>query len=290
MLPRRIVLSGGGINVIAHVGALQQLASSSILHISHIQEWMGVSAGALMAFCMTIGYTLEELEHFFLEFDFRNITDIDSAPGWIINYGMDTGEKLMKFVHACLHVKGLSDSVTFEQLHTITSKSLRIFFTDLNDATFIECSYKKTPHRNVAEAICASMSIPYYFQPVIDKETSHYLIDGGVVSNYPLHILQDHELTETLGIILLSQQVPLHEFKLEDFALRPLQILMNTRSHRDIKHYQPHTIIVPVGSRSAVNFDIDENERKNLLEIGKKAVISYQKHKRKQIQRRYSVS
>lgn len=289
MLPRRIVLSGGGINVIAHLGVLQQLVSSSIIKLQYIHEWMGVSAGALLSLCLTIGYTLDDLEHFFLAFDFRNITDIDSAPGWIINYGMDTGEKLKKFVEACLHVKGISDQITFEELERCTSKSLRIFYTDLNDATFIECSPSRTPKRRIVEAVCASMSIPYYFQPVIDEQTSHYLIDGGVISNYPLYILSEDELRETLGVILLSQQTPIDDFKLEDFALRPLQILMNARGHREIKHYMPHTIIVPVGPRSAVNFDVERDDREELLKIGKKAVLDYQKHKRRLIHRRNSI-
>lgn len=290
MIPTRIYLCGGGVNVIAHVGVLKELQRHSTIHIGKIKEWMGVSAGALMALCLVIGYTCEELEQFFLGFDFRNVTDIDSAPGWIINYGMDTGIKLRKFVEACLHIKGISETITFEELYNHTHLRLRAFVTDLNTGKLIPFSYDTTPKRNVVEAVCASMSLPYYFQPIIDPETNHYLMDGVVVSNYPLFMLSEHELRETLGIYFHSKPASVEEFKIEDFALRPIQIMLNMRGQQEIRQFNENTIIVPVGSRSAVHFDIDEKEKKELLRIGHDAVRTYLVGQRKRIQRRYSVS
>ena len=59
MLPHRIYLSGGGMCAIAHVGVLMEL--SKRMPLKAVKEWMGVSAGALIAMCQCIGFTLDEL-------------------------------------------------------------------------------------------------------------------------------------------------------------------------------------------------------------------------------------
>ena len=103
MIPTRIYLSGGGICAMAHVGALMELAPHIPLHA--IKEWMGVSAGSFVSLCLAIGYTLEETYEIAVRFDFTQIKEMDSIQGWILHFGLDTGERLLRLVHACLHVK-----------------------------------------------------------------------------------------------------------------------------------------------------------------------------------------
>ena len=117
MLPHRIYLSGGGMCAIAHVGALIEL--SNRIPLKAVKEWMGVSAGSLVAMCLCIGFTLDELYKVCIEFDFTNIKEYDSVPGWLLHFGIDTGEKLHKLIEACLHVKGLSSDLTFKECYEI---------------------------------------------------------------------------------------------------------------------------------------------------------------------------
>ncbi len=62
MIPKRIYLSGGGVTVIAHMGVLRELDRRG--YLASVREWIGVSAGALRALCLTIGYTIDEIEDF----------------------------------------------------------------------------------------------------------------------------------------------------------------------------------------------------------------------------------
>lgn len=78
MLPHRIYLSGGGMCAMAHVGALVELSNTITIHT--IKEWMGVSAGSLIAMCLSIGYTLEETYDISVRFDFTAIKEVDSIP------------------------------------------------------------------------------------------------------------------------------------------------------------------------------------------------------------------
>jgi len=134
MLPQRIYLSGGGICAMAHMGALLELSKHVPIHV--IKEWMGVSAGSLVAMCLCVGFTLDELLDISIRFDFSNMKEMDSIPGWILHFGLDTGERLHKLIEALLHVKGLSSDITFQECEDKFGKTLRVIATDLNDPLF----------------------------------------------------------------------------------------------------------------------------------------------------------
>jgi predicted acylesterase/phospholipase RssA len=286
MIPKRIYLSGGGVTVIAHMGALKELQKRG--YLASVREWVGVSAGALLSLCLVIGYTLEEIEDFYLRFDFTNLVDIDSAPGWIINYGLDTGNKLRKLVEACLHVKGLSETITFQELCN-RGLSFRIFVTDLHRAELVEYSDRLTPNRSVVDAVTASMSLPYYFQPVIDSETGHFLIDGGTISNYPLYMLTHEELAETLGIYLRTVPSAVEELEIQDLAFRPVQILLSMRARFETRQYMSQTILVELGHKSAIDFGIANDMKLDMIRMGREATVAFFKQRASTLQRRYSV-
>lgn len=289
LIPRRIYLCGGGVNVIAHLGALKVIQQHS--NLRNIKSWLGISAGALMALCFVIGFTIEEIEQVYLKFDFTNVSDIDSAPGWIMNCGMDTGHRLRKLIEAVLHIKGYSETITFKELYEKRNMSLKVYVTDLNLAKLICFSAKDTPDRSVVDAVRASMSIPYYFQPFIDPETNHILIDGAVISNYPFFMFSPQELSETLGIFIDTCPKPLEELAVDDILLRPLRIVLSMRSKYEIEQYKENTIRIDSGDRNPVNFTISEENKKELIELGKQAAEDYYKytHRANKPVRRYSV-
>jgi predicted acylesterase/phospholipase RssA len=114
MLPHRIYLSGGGICTVAHVGALMEL--SNRMPLKAVKEWMGVSAGSFIAMCLCIGFTLDELYKLCVEFDFTNIKEYDSVPGWLIHFGIDTGERLHKLIEELVLDK---TTITKEQIEDV---------------------------------------------------------------------------------------------------------------------------------------------------------------------------
>ena len=288
LIPRQIYLCGGGVNVIAHLGALKVLQAKN--YLKNIKSWLGVSAGALMALCFVIGFTVEEIEQVYMKFDFTNVSDIDSAPGWIMNCGMDTGHRLRKLIEAVLHIKGYSDTVTFKELNEKCHISLKVYVTDLNLAKLICFSAKDTPDRSVVDAVRASMSIPYYFQPFIDPETNHILVDGAVISNYPFFMLSPHEASETLGIFIDTSPAQLEEMGVDDILLRPMRIVLSMRSKYEVELYKDQTIYISGGDRNPVNFSISEESKKELMELGRNAAEDYFKNTKKaKPRRRYSV-
>lgn len=288
LVPRQIYLCGGGVNVIAHLGALKVLQAKS--YLKNIKAWLGVSAGALMALCFVLGFTVEEIEQVYLKFDFTNVSDIDSAPGWIMNCGMDTGQRLRKLIEAVLHIKGYSEMITFKELFEKCNITLKVYVTDLNMAKLICFSEKDTPDRSVVDAVRASMSIPYYFQPFIDPVTNHILVDGAVISNYPFFMLSEYEASETLGIFIDTSPAQLEELGVDDILLRPMRIVLSMRSKYEVELYKEQTIYISGGDRNPVNFGISEEEKKGLMEMGNQAAQKYfESRKKVKPVRRYSV-
>jgi NTE family protein len=289
MLPKRIYLSGGGMCAIAHVGALQEL--SKHLPLKAIKEWMGVSAGSLIAMCLCIGFTLDELEDFCIRFDFTNIKEYDSIPGWLLHFGIDTGERLHRLIEACLHVKGLSSDCTFQECYDKFGRSLRVIVTDLNIAKARSFSPSETPGYKIADAVRASMSYPYYFQPFICPETGNYLSDGGIISNYPLFILPKEEHSKTLSILirtLIKQEPHLGESPIEDIIGRPIQIVLTERTNIETRFYDALCIQIQLGELNILEFSFDNETKDFIIKKGKEAIMDYFRNCPKP-KRRYSI-
>lgn len=289
MFPHRIYLSGGGICGMAHVGALLELRKH--IPFMMIHEWMGVSAGALFAMCLSIGYTLEELEDFCLRFDFTEINEMDSVPGWILRMGMDTGDRLERLIHACLHVKGHSSELTFQEAHANIGTSLRIVVTDLNDATPVMFSPTDTPSYRIADAVRASMSVPLYFQPFLCPVTGHYYMDGAVVSNYPLYLLPLEEHKKTMSLLIRSTvgKIEGDDLSMEQVVTRPINILYAEKIKTELRCYDSPCIQIELGEVDIFDFSMEQVMKRQIIEKGKQAVKGYMKAQPLPV-RRHSVS
>lgn len=290
IIPHRVYLSGGGMCAIGHVGALTELSKRIPLHI--VKEWMGVSAGSLIAMCITIGFTLNELNDLCVRFDFTNIKEYDSVPGWLLHFGIDTGERLHKLIDACLHVKGLSSDFTFKECHEKFGKSLKIVTTDLNEAKSKIFCPKLTPDYKVSDAVRASMSYPYYFQPFVCPETGHYLSDGGVISNYPLFVLPREEHSRTLSILIrtnIERIDNLGDVDIEELIRRPIMIVLTERTNIESRFYDSKCIQINLGNLNILEFSFDEDTKNYIIDAGKKAVKEYFENYPKPI-RRFSIS
>jgi predicted acylesterase/phospholipase RssA len=275
MIPYRIYLSGGGICAMAHVGALLEL--STHIELKTIREWMGVSAGAFVSMCLCVGYTLQELSDFCRHFDFCNIKEIDSIPGWLLHFGVDTGDRLHKLIDACLHVKGVSSDITFLECQEQFNYSLRIVATDLNEAVPIIFSPTDTPNYRISDAVRASMNVPYYFQPFVCPITSHYLVDGAVISNYPLFVLSKEEQARTISILIRTSVEKKETLEFEDFLLRPLNVLYVEKMNIESSFYPSRCIQIMLGQVDVMDFSLDEEAKDAIIQKGKEAVLEYMK-------------
>jgi NTE family protein len=296
--PRKIVLSGGGIRAIAHVGALEVLEEKNLLR--SVTEFVGVSAGAFVAFTMVLGYTLKEIRLLCSLYDFSRIRNLEpeAAFAFPTTFGLDDGSNLVKLLETLMRHKNISIDMTFGQWQQTypTAAHLRCFATDLFETRPREFSATQTPNIRLVDALRATMSLPGYFIPVSDVESGHMLTDGGILHNFPLGFLTSEERAVSLGISFSYDHTQVSSISdISTFLSQVFACYYLPRVNAVHTKNRERCIIIPCGHVPAWNFEATSEERLELIEAGREAARaffdSYSGHlaNRKPV-RRYSVS
>jgi NTE family protein len=217
------------------------------------------------------------LKHFCELFDFSNIIDLDDATSLIFKLGIDTGEKMKRLLDALLKEKGYSNDVTFSDLELRGLPRLKIFATDLNRAEYKVFSYSMTPTYKVVDAIRASSSLPFYFQPVIDVEGGNILIDGGVISNFPLLYMTEQERKETIGLNLKKRVDPAANLEFMDFLYRPMLIGWRENCNLEESLFSNNCITIETRIINPLAFNLNKEDKEELFTEGQNAVKKFLK-------------
>ncbi|HEX6915347.1 MAG TPA: patatin-like phospholipase family protein [Chitinophagaceae bacterium] len=227
---RNLVLEGGGVRGFAYAGAMQVLDSLGILQ--QIERVGGTSAGAIQATMLAIGYTPAEIAAITSKVPLKTFND-GSLTGGLSRmqrkFGFYKGEKLQTWIENLILEKTGDANISFIQLHQQKSekgyKDLYITGTDLSYRCLRVFSYETYPSMRIKDALRISFSIPLYFQPVLINDqgeiladrtdtAAHLMVDGGLLSNYPIHLFDNGKYTdcpggemhcynmETLGLLL----------------------------------------------------------------------------------------
>ncbi len=270
-LPRVIVLSGGGVKAVAHIGALNTLKAAG--HLAAVRTWVGLSAGALIAFGICLGYSLEALHDICERFDFAALQD--PAPqgflAFIDHYGIDTGERLNRFVQALLTIKGYSPDMTFGQL---TGPRLRVIATDMKTGTPVIFSAATTPDARLVDGLRASMSLPFYFWPATGAD-GRMLVDGGVHGCYPMNTLTVEEQRHALGILLTQELGEWQEEGPDSYVLRLYEIASTAKDDLVARAHTANTIRVLTPRISMVKFSMTVADRAALYAAGVRGAETY---------------
>lgn len=289
--PRRLVLAGGGIRVVSYVGVLEALQERNLL--KSIREFCGVSAGALSAFMLALGYSVDFIRRFVLKYDFTNVRSIepDNVLEFLDEYGIDTGENLQRLVRVLLKHRGFSPTSTFQELaDSGRCKTLRVWAADIQFTTPVEFSATTTPTVQVVTAVHASMAVPLYFKPVIHPLTETMLVDGGIFENYPMDYLTEDEAKDTLGVTFQFSHRPL---EVTDFS-RFLTLITTghgaTYHQKVIRRHEDRTIIIPCAEFPMMHFEASAEDRQRLIDIGRQAAEEFFSNTVRPIGRRKSIS
>jgi NTE family protein len=159
-----LVLSGGGMRGVAHIGAIKALEEHNIIP-THIA---GSSAGAIVGALYAYGYDYMAIYKFF-----ESIQLIDITKYALNKPGLIDAEKFYKNFKTYL----------IEDDFSVLKKELFITATDiLNGKLDI---FKKG---QLIRPVIASSAFPGVFAPV--KINGKYYVDGGVLDNFPVKLLK----------------------------------------------------------------------------------------------------
>lgn len=265
----KLVLSGGGIKMIALIGAVAALNDLGLLH--HINTFAGTSSGAILCFLLSIGYTSDELFEIIKLFDFNKLKNIEFYK-FLTHYGLDDGIRLELFAKSLLNGKKIDENINFKKLYKMTGKTLIITATCINNKKIYYFSHKTAPNMKVITALRMSISIPIFYTPVFYK--GKYYVDGGCIDNFPIHLFENN-LDDVIGIYLNNIKDNVSSItNVEEYLFHTMQCLLEGHRAGSIKGFEKYCIQINLRNISAVDFHIDATTKKLLFDRGYDSVLS----------------
>ncbi|MBI2577788.1 MAG: patatin-like phospholipase family protein [Candidatus Wildermuthbacteria bacterium] len=293
------VFEGGGVKGTGLVGAVS-ITEQSGYAFEHVA---GTSAGAIVAACIAAGYTAKEMQEIMYGIEYAKFRDtgiedkipiIGSGISLLLTKGIYEGDFFEKWMRDILAKKGVR---TFKDLriqeygdNPCHCYKLQVIASDLTRGRMLVLprdmkEYDIDPDTvDVAWAVRMSMSIPFFYKPVVLKDrggTPYYVVDGGILSNYPVWIFEEdgHSVSHpTIGYKLVDPE----EGKPHSIGgpISLLKALFSTMMEaHDAKYIRTknfmRTIPIETLGVQTTDFDITLRQKEALYESGKKAAEKF---------------
>ncbi len=201
------VFEGGGVKGIGLVGAVSEVERAGY----EFENLAGTSAGAIVASLIAVGYRAAEIKRELKQLDYNDFKDeglldklgiFGKALSIGFEYGIFEGEFFETWLEKLLRAKG---ATTFGEIRTSDPDpryqyKFQAIATDITDRRLLVLpgdlkEFGYDPDRfSISRAVRMTMSIPFFFEPVKLPDASgrvHLIVDGGVLSNYPIWLLDD---------------------------------------------------------------------------------------------------
>lgn len=274
------LFGGGAIRGAAYAGTVKAMEELGI----NPHTIAGSSVGSVIGGLLALGYTADELDDIFIKFNFEMFRDVQISLG--PKFALSKGELFLDWIRELIeqkfygakYKKGTHKAVTFKDIE----KDLIIITTDLSSFECKEFSRYETPDFEIATAIRISCSMPGLMRPI--EYNNRTLVDGDLQKSWPMWKLSKH---------LAPVKERILEFRLEgDFegndknmieylnSLYAFTTSMATKFIIDIYGQKDmfDYIVINTGETNIVDFNMPEDKRKELMQIGYDCTINYFKN------------
>lgn len=237
--------------------------------------------------------------------------------------GFFKGDAFLEWIQNKLDWDGTQlGHATFAEFHEQTGKDLTIVATDTTTKILLALNHRSSPDVPVSWGVRMSMSIPFFWQEVVwqkewgkylgDDINGHVIVDGGVISNFPLGLLlsKDPNIREVMGRssnpgrvigLLIDTTLPvpgseettakkssLEYFKPSDknwqMVIDRFTNLSDTmlRGHDNLVRlaYPDRVCRLPAQGYDTMEFDMSDERVELLLKAGRKAMADFLSTKR----------
>jgi NTE family protein len=305
-----LVLEGGGVKGIGLVGAIRSFSDSGY----RFRRVAGTSAGAIVGSLTAAGVQPAELERIMREIDYRKFQD-GSALARLGHFGMGLqiikhkgvykGDWLHDWVAGQLRDAGVRTwgdlKITPQDdpssaLPPERSYKLVVIVSDVSDNRLLRLPWDyghlgvgpgQVDEMQVADAVRASASIPFFFQPcmleVPGRKGHLYLTDGGMLSNFPIDVFDRRDDRRprwpTFGVKLSAKpeanlQAPaptIHGVIRFGMALVATMTNAHDQMHLDDPSVVDRTVFVDTFGVKSTDFHLDAATRDKLFGEGQRA-------------------
>lgn len=282
MLKIDTVFSGGGMKAYSFIGVLESLEERDI----KIVRTAGTSAGAIISTLVAANYTAHEIKHFLMTLhakkllDAPRLTTVLPFSKWMYLYfqmGFYRGHTLEKWLAKKIAHKNIYTFNDIQQGH------LKIIVVDLTLQKVIvipddlQKVYQINPNTfSVAKAARISAGFPLFFMPYRLKSKKYvrtsYMVDGGVVSNFPMWVFQQtHQLSKrpVLGIKITGNENRKNIKNIFHFTESLLHMMNQSYDDYFIEQYEKDIIFIPVQKVETMDLSMNNIKKKELITLGK---------------------
>lgn len=314
------VFQGGGVKGLAEVGAVLEFADRGNFAVERWINLAGTSAGAIIAAYLATGHSPADLEQLLDNIPYRSFEDWGPGGeiiGGVLNlarhHGLAHGEAFRKWFDEVLGGRTFAD---VRREDTGPDKGgepyraqggdpyrLRLIATDTTQHRMLVLPMDLAQYRVpgteepidpdgflIANAVRMSMSIPFFFQPVlleaVDTGEVCTIVDGGVLSNFPVWLFDvpDHDpVRPTIGFHLVGGQGlggPLEGIVDHVWpAELAIDMFRTTCDAWDERFMSESTIVrtctIPAGDIGTTDFNLTDAQKQGLLQNGRDGAAKF---------------
>jgi NTE family protein len=310
-----LVLEGGGVKGVGLIGAVKEIEAAGF----RIRRVAGTSAGAIAAALIACNLAAAETSTDAIAAVERQIATIEYAKfteasgirdhlgklgdleALVHHLGLYSGDYLVEWLGGILADIGIT---TFGQLRRDDlgddfPYTLVVHTADITNEMLVRLPYdyprydRDPDDQLIVDAVRASMSIPFFFEPVqfeLAADSSELgprpvtWVDGGLLSNFPMEVFNDRhhgvvvDPWPTLGVKLTDQRpaiAPPTTGPLSELFQILKTVLNNANRYYISPEKSRSTIFVDSAGVNATDFAIDAARSNLLFENGRKAAQTW---------------
>ena len=306
-----LVLEGGGVKGIGLVGAVLELSDAGYRFPRVAGTSAGAITAALIAALQAARQPLDHLQDYVDSVEYPKF----EAEGWLrqelgrvgdagellLHMGLHSGDYLVEWLGGILEAIGIT---TFAQLKMDdpgsslpeeNRYSLIVHTADVTRHKLVRLpwdypNYGLEPDRQrIVDAVRASMSIPFFFEPVrVKARAATYdgvsyaagtvtWVDGGLLSNFPVEVFDRSDglpqRWPTIGIKLSARDTTMPPSRASDDTLQEALSCLQTLLNNANRYYlapdkAARTIFIDSTGITATDFDITPQQRATLFTNG----------------------
>lgn len=295
-----LVMEGGGVKGAGLIGAVEELEANGY----QFPRIAGTSAGAIVGALLAAGMPSSDIRRLMLRLDFRRFQSPTflsrfGLPGRLVSAvllrGMYKGDTLHEWIRkqlSELRVSTFADlKITEEWANTLPEPQrykLVVMVADVGRGRLLRLPWDyhllglDPDTQLVADAVCASAAIPFFYKPV--KMSDTLLVDGGLLSNFPVDVFDGYAppvTWPTFGIKLSAKEdanmVSNNLGSVFGFPMAILDTLLNAydQSHLDNPATTLRTIFVDAGKVKTTDFGLSRQKREVLRTSGRNAAKEF---------------
>jgi NTE family protein len=260
-----LVLSGGGLRGLAHVGALRAIRALGI----PIHEYLGTSMGSIICALAAGGMDIEEMERLALDLKSEDILDLSLSH--FVRTALRTrslyrGERLHQYIERIVPIDSFK----------LLDKPLLVNSVELSRGEEVFWGGEGFDSIPVHEAVYGSCAIPGLFPPL--QVGDSYYVDGGIVTNLPVHMARQRNadliIAVNLGLPALARSRDVAEQRsIIDILLQSNAITMRRILQLQLRDFYEYPLImIEPHMPTRRMFDFDETDRS--IRAGERAALN----------------